>query len=893
MVIALDDLRPAKFRCTKVTWNSDLQRMFLDATCWFQMEDVNGTSIAFIVIDEGRGEPEVIQLSGKISTVYPNSGRPSVSFLGKQDSLQFELDPRLDATPSELLKTLRFIRTQFKEHKEIENSRSTQSSSQSRPRASNRPPLDHSSSSPPRLSEPSVHLSANRLGNGGRSFSLSHHSSPIKGNTFLRSDPATPPLNSVSIHPKKSIVGNLAARDGTKRPLSFFLDNSDTDKLVNRRPAKRRKSEDENDPWILPTEAHRKLATQKARGFIPTNKFARADTDEVRGRRRSRSPERLRGPSTSPIYTHRTPLAPSKKNHSTFSSELATSDPFKIYKGYGPRSQDNERLFRSGPGTTADGFKNLGQTCYINAVLQLLYHLTQFRRPLVHVVYSIEEQQRLLTASSSSTFASPGREMNSPLITLDSVPLSTTLKDKNLSLSRELSDTLAAQLARVFRSKEGGDRVVSPVALKKCIGSIMDRFADNDQEDAHELLTTMLDVVEMDLAGPLRQLREIDDKSKLCFDPVVENFEWEAETVLSCAECGLERRKKEVFRDISLDLPQFKFTRTRNGIGISIRHLLHLFFKVETLYYKCETCPSEKAFAKRRISRVPRVLLVHIKRYQLSDQFGISGKPLMTRRGDPVAVQEHLDLASFCTDEVVLPAVNGSDIPAKSPPTKRDFRTEPKPPQSAPSPILVVSDPIESSDDDTSGELSNLFEGTSEDDRGQVPKTTQGADIDLAKNCEQPKDLLDEDAQMEWALRESAATASSERDQDNDLELALRASLADAEHQNESLEFQANMEVLHDETEVTEPARNAHSVDGTETVGLTKPSVVFDLTSVICHLGTSYSSGHYVCDVLERSTGVWWTFNDDLKSKLGSIDDLMQKRAPSSYILTYQLERST
>ncbi|KAJ3339888.1 Ubiquitin carboxyl-terminal hydrolase 29 [Gonapodya sp. JEL0774] len=426
--------------------------------------------------------------------------------------------------------------------------------------------------------------------------------------------------------------------------------------------------------------------------------------------------------------------------------EVATSDPMRIFKGLGSTDPIN---WRSTTAATSDG--NLGQTCYINAVLQLLFHLTGFRTPLVKVTNIVEKQHQLLIESTSTTTTALLQSSPRVGVAIDEDGASAPAQLPSTATTHSFSSTLAAQLAQVFRSKEGGNRVVSPLALKKCIGSIMERFAVNDQEDAHELLTTMLDVIAMDLESPLKDLGKIAAK-RTFRDPVADNFE---------------------------SMFPFFVMAHLSTTGTPIRQLLLLFFKEEKLTYNCEQCPSHIALARHRISRLPRVFLIHIKRYQLSDPNGAGGKPTMKRRGDTINIAEHLDLDILLPDHgtptELAPAaqVVSSTSTTSEAPLKRAG-------------VVAFSDQIESSDENVSGEPLNLFEGTTVDDRGQergVEQPFQEAthvDSLAQEQKEGPKDLLDEEAQLNWAIRESEAAASSERDRDEEeLKLAMQASLQD------------------------------------------------------------------------------------------------------------------
>lgn len=84
----------------------------------------------------------------------------------------------------------------------------------------------------------------------------------------------------------------------------------------------------------------------------------------------------------------------------------------------------------------------------------------------------------------------------------------------------------------------------------------------------------------------------------------------------------------------------------------------------EIVEYKCEQsrdnaiCPGREAILRRRIVRLPRFFLVHIKRYVIEAR----GRELaIVKRADSVGLDESLDFSRWCTDEAREPQTNEID----------------------------------------------------------------------------------------------------------------------------------------------------------------------------------------------------------------------------------------
>ncbi|XP_071510622.1 ubiquitin carboxyl-terminal hydrolase 37-like [Diadema antillarum] len=244
------------------------------------------------------------------------------------------------------------------------------------------------------------------------------------------------------------------------------------------------------------------------------------------------------------------------------------------------------------------GFSNLGNTCYMNAILQSLLGLQCFIRDLQNVDL------------------------------IRSVP--------KTSLYRALSRLLFVK----ERGKGSTEIEVQLQRVKAAISATATRFSGCMQHDAHEFLCQCLDQLKEDVdkvCNP-KKARDVLDETKEATSPpcqvvpakeegsclkfvcaVSQNFEMEVVHSILCQGCGEEVTKKETFNDLSLDLP-------RNNETFTLQTALDSFFASEKLEYACAKCSSKEAVIAHKFTKLPRVLVLHLKRYTFDTEALANGK---------------------------------------------------------------------------------------------------------------------------------------------------------------------------------------------------------------------------------------------------------------------------
>lgn len=150
------------------------------------------------------------------------------------------------------------------------------------------------------------------------------------------------------------------------------------------------------------------------------------------------------------------------------------------------------------------GLANLGNTCYFNSALQVMS-----RTPLlVHLLHS--------KCNERATWAGVHRdELVKPPITIEngtntedeasddeleqeSASWTSKMPKMSLVLSGELTVAFFEVMKEMQSPRTGTKRVVTPCRLRNALGRKSRQFCDREEQDSHELLRTLLDLIRSD-----------------------------------------------------------------------------------------------------------------------------------------------------------------------------------------------------------------------------------------------------------------------------------------------------------------------------------------------------------------------------------------------------------
>nr|XP_023674687.1 ubiquitin carboxyl-terminal hydrolase 3 isoform X1 [Paramormyrops kingsleyae] len=262
-----------------------------------------------------------------------------------------------------------------------------------------------------------------------------------------------------------------------------------------------------------------------------------------------------------------------------------------------------------GPSHTATGLRNLGNTCFMNAILQSLSNIEQF------CCYFKE-----LPAVELRSGKTAGRRMYH----------TRSQGDTSVSLVEEFRKTLCSLW-------QGSQTAFSPDSLFYVVWKIMPNFRGYQQQDAHEFMRYLLDHLHLELQGNHSKAAsaaltqdglQSSLAGKCCINGtstvVTSVFSGVLQNEVNCLICGTESKKFDPFLDLSLDIPsQFRNKRTKNqdsGPVCTLQDCLRSFTDLEELdeteLYMCHKCKKrQKSTKKFWIQKLPKVLCLHLKRF--------------------------------------------------------------------------------------------------------------------------------------------------------------------------------------------------------------------------------------------------------------------------------------
>ncbi|XP_048588927.1 ubiquitin carboxyl-terminal hydrolase 2 isoform X2 [Nematostella vectensis] len=280
------------------------------------------------------------------------------------------------------------------------------------------------------------------------------------------------------------------------------------------------------------------------------------------------------------------------------------------------------------------GLRNLGNTCFMNSILQCL----------------------------SSTWLLTN-------IVLKGTYVSSI--NKKSSMKGRLVQAFADLIKSMWKHN-ATESAISAHAFKTQIQRFAPRFVGFNQQDAQEFLHFLLEGLHDDLnkvqEKPKYKMCEFDnslsdlEKAKKSWKLYIERdnslitdlFVGVLKSTLICLECGFKSVTFDPFWDLSLPIPRksgsgYSSSRYTGGGDVDIRDCMELFTKEEVLdgdeRPTCEKCKKKRKSTKKfTVQRFPRILVIHLKRFS---GYGFRSK-LQTNVVFPVTSPQ--ELGEFAAD---------------------------------------------------------------------------------------------------------------------------------------------------------------------------------------------------------------------------------------------------